>query len=51
MLPFMAYGVILLGLNLLFGYTGSSRSGTRSSSVRRVYGRLMTSIPTCGTWR
>ena len=22
MLPFMAYGVILLGLNLLFGYTG-----------------------------
>ena len=22
MLPFMAYGVVLLGLNLLFGYTG-----------------------------
>ena len=22
MLPFMAYGIVLLGLNLLFGYTG-----------------------------
>ena len=37
MLPFMAYGVILLGLNLLFAYAASSRSATRSSWHRRLH--------------
>ena len=30
MLPFMAYAVVLLGLNLLFGYTGLVSFGNLS---------------------
>jgi branched-chain amino acid transport system permease protein len=48
MLPFMAYGVILLGLNLLFGYTGLVSFGhALFVGIGAYTGAFLTSWPRC----
>ena len=50
MLPFMAYGVVLLGLNLLFGYTGLVSFGhALFIGIGAYTGAVLTRTSACAT--
>ncbi len=52
MLPFMAYAVVLLGLNLLFGYAGLVSFGhALFIGIGAYTGAVLTTHTTCGPWR